>query len=125
MIQESQACIDAYTSGQKEKTEREDFEGGCGEDGEGKQPLNRDEGEERVVASELGCNVSQVGERAESSHLGDIEGEMGCSERERWYWWEENIWEVEVVRGLERRGGDEDRDDYVVERKKRKMMMVG
>ena len=79
MIQESQACIDAYTSGQKEKTEREDFEGGCGEDGEGKQPLNRDEGEERVVGSELGCNVSQVGERAESSHLGDIEGEMGCS----------------------------------------------
>ena len=70
MIQESQACIDAYTARQKDKTEREDFEGGDSEDGERKQSLNRDEGEERVVGTELGCNVSQVGERAESSHFG-------------------------------------------------------
>ena len=81
MIQESQFCIDAYTARQKEKTEREDFEGGGSEDGEGKLPLNRDEdeGEERVVGNELSCSVSQVGEHAESSHLGDIEGKMGCS----------------------------------------------
>ena len=60
MIQESQACIDVYTARQKEKTEREDFEGGDSEDGERKQSLNRDEGEERVVVGELVVTCHKV-----------------------------------------------------------------
>ena len=59
--------------------------------------------------------MSQGGEHAESSHLGDIEGEMGCSgtgemRKRDGVGGKKISWEVDIVRGLEERGGDEDRD---------------